>query len=275
MLHCDNDEYSNMTLLSLILTFSYAVKCKLGIRRIKGYLSMSDLLTVDHRPRVAAERRKRMHRRLVESAMLVFAEKGVGASVIPDVITGAKVSQGTFYNYFRTNEELLIAISEELNNELLGMIEPEVSGYDDPAERIACGIRLYLHTARAYPLFARFVCSAGLHVAGPSSLIYQYLPPHIKAGVASSRLSDLPVNVALDLIAGTALAAVFRIAAGDSTPDYPERIVAAILCGLGVGTAQANQLVKVALNPIDPVPGSLLEQAQLRSSAPVDTPIDR
>ena len=61
----------------------------------------------DHRTRVAAERRARMHRKLVESALLVFAEKGVDASVIEDVIAAADVSRGTFYNYFRTNGELL------------------------------------------------------------------------------------------------------------------------------------------------------------------------
>ena len=46
----------------------------------------------DHRPRVAAERRERMRRRLVETAMIVFAEKGVGASVIPDVKALAEVA---------------------------------------------------------------------------------------------------------------------------------------------------------------------------------------
>jgi len=66
----------------------------------------------DHRPRVAAERRARMRRKLVESALLVFAGKGVDASVIEDVIVAAGVSRGTFYNYFRTNAELLAAVNE-------------------------------------------------------------------------------------------------------------------------------------------------------------------
>ncbi len=43
-------------------------------------------IPIDHRPRVAAERRARMRRKLVESALFVFAEKGVDASVIEVVI---------------------------------------------------------------------------------------------------------------------------------------------------------------------------------------------
>ena len=52
-------------------------------------------LREDHRTRVAAEKRARMRRKLVESALLVFAEKGVDASVIEDVIAVAGVSRGT------------------------------------------------------------------------------------------------------------------------------------------------------------------------------------
>src|SRR5271165_6765365 len=87
----------------------------------------------DHRPRVAAERRERMRKRLIESAMIVFAENGTGATMIPDVIAAAGVSQGSFYNYFRTNDDLLTAISEELSNEMLHLVEDSVGVIDDPA----------------------------------------------------------------------------------------------------------------------------------------------
>src|SRR5262245_1612919 len=102
----------------------------------------------DHRIRVGAERRARMRRKLVESSLLVFAEKGVDASVIDDVITAAAVSRGTFYNHFRTNTELLIAINEELGNELARLIEARVQELPSPAARLVTGIRLYFDVAR-------------------------------------------------------------------------------------------------------------------------------
>lgn len=215
----------------------------------------------DHRPRVAAERRERTRTRLVESAMRVFAERGTGSSVIQEVIAQAQVSQGTFYNYFRTNEDLLIAVSEELNNELLSLIEAAVGEFVDAGKRIASGVRLYLHTAREYPLFAKFMSAAGLHAAGPSSLVYEYLPPHIAAGQETGRFADMPIEAALDLLAGTALAATVRLARGDAPPDYPEQAVAAILRGLGVPGGQAMRLVKIELPRIQPAPESLLARA--------------
>ncbi|WP_321805599.1 TetR/AcrR family transcriptional regulator [Burkholderia sp. BCC1993] len=223
--------------------------------------------TVDHRTRVAAERRERMRARLIESAMLVFAEKGVGASVIQDVIAAADVSQGTFYKYFRTNDDLLAAVTQELNDELLRLIETEVHGYGDPALRIACGVRMFLHAARAYPLLARFICAAGLHSAGPSSLIYVFLPPHIEQGLALGRFSDVGVGTALDVIAGTALATILRITNEGPQNVVPEPVVAAILRALGVGHLEAEKLVETALPPIETPVASLLERGHARMQA--------
>ncbi|MGU7774827.1 TetR/AcrR family transcriptional regulator [Burkholderia sp. MR1-5-21] len=228
---------------------------------------MSETTTTDHRTRVAAERRERMRARLIESAMLVFAEKGLGASVIQEVIAAAGVSQGTFYNYFRTNEDLLAAVSQELNDELLRLIEAEVGAYADPARRIACGVRMFLHAAHTYPLLARFICAAGLHAAGPSSLIYVYLPVHIEQGLAEGRFHDVTVEVALDVIAGTALTTIQRFADEAQTRAQPELAVAAILRGLGVSGAEAQALVHGELVPIVAPAGSLLERGQARMQA--------
>jgi len=201
---------------------------------------MSKMPNADHRTRVAAERRERMRARLVECALAVFAEKGVGASVIQDVIASAEVSQGTFYNYFRTNEELLAAVAQELSNELMEGIEAAVNRYKDPAARIAHGVRLYLYRARDFPLFARFVTSAAFHLASPNNLIYEYLPPHLEAGFASGRFLRIPVEVALDLVSGFALAAIVRLTSGEAGQDYPQDVVLTLLRALGLDEEEAR-----------------------------------
>ena len=111
----------------------------------------------NHRTRVGAERRQKMRLRLLESALQVFAEKGPDGAVIDDMIVAAGISRGTFYNYFRTNEELLIALAETLSDELAQLVDALVQGIDDPLTRVALALRAYLHTARSYPLFAAFI----------------------------------------------------------------------------------------------------------------------
>lgn len=225
----------------------------------------------DHRTRVGAEKRERMRQRLVESAVLVFAEKGVDASVIDDVLTAAKIARGTFYYYFRTNHDLLIAASEELLNEVLGLVEAVVSEYEDPAKRIAIGLRLYLHTARKYPQFAKFVSRSGFQVNSPNSHFYDYLPPHIQAGIDAKKFKQLRMDVALDLISGTSLTALFRISGSEVAEDYPEQVVATILRGLGMKESDATKLVSLKFVPLIPPPDSLLERSQARYLSKIST----
>lgn len=218
----------------------------------------------DHRTRVAAEKRERMRRRLVESAMLVFAEKGVDASVIDDVLVAAEVSRGTFYHYFRTNAELLVATSEEIDNELLSAIEDRVGGFEDPAQRIASGMRLYFHTARRYPLLAKFLSRSGFDVNSPNNRFYEYLPRHVEQGMEEGHFRKMKPEVALDLIAGTGFVTLLRLSSSATEPDYPEQVVAAILRGIGVKESRIATLISLKIDPLQLPVDSLLERSHAR-----------
>jgi AcrR family transcriptional regulator len=61
--------------------------------------------------------------------------------VIDEVITTAGVSRGTFYTYFNSNEGLLCAVAEEVGNQIPQIVDPVVRKCDDPAARVACGVR--------------------------------------------------------------------------------------------------------------------------------------
>ncbi len=221
----------------------------------------------DHRPRVAAERRERMRKRLIESALIVFAEKGVGASVIPEVVAAAEVSQGSFYNYFRTNEDLLTAVSEELSNEMLQSIENVVATIADPGLRVATAIRCYLQLARNCRLVARFLASAGMRVGGEHSMVYDVLPPDLEEGAKLGQFDAAALTVAVDVIKGTVLVAMYRMAHGRIAKDYPEQMVQAMLRSLGMSTADAIELTAAPLPRLTAPAESLLARVQARSVA--------
>ena len=218
----------------------------------------------DHRPRVAAERRARMRRKLVESALLVFAEKGVDSSVIEDVIAAAGVSRGTFYNYFRTNQEILVAAIEELGNELVDMIESRVKALPSPAERLFTGLRLYFDAARRFPLFARFIARVGPQAVGPDNLVYKYIPVHLAEGIEAGEFVDAPVGVALDMIVGAGLVAVARISAGRADDAYLRAMLLALARSLGLDSAQWEALLSQPLAPLALEADSLLMRSHAR-----------
>jgi AcrR family transcriptional regulator len=52
---------------------------------------------------------------ILEAAVKVFAEKGFRAAKMQEVANAAGVANGTVYNYFRSKDEVLLALLERLN----------------------------------------------------------------------------------------------------------------------------------------------------------------
>ncbi|WP_430461526.1 TetR/AcrR family transcriptional regulator [Thalassolituus sp. LLYu03] len=215
---------------------------------------------MDHRTRVGQERRLKMRSRLIESALTVFAVKGADASVIDDVISAAGVARGTFYNYFKTNAELVTAIGETTSNELVALIEEHVEDMEDPLEILATGLRLFLHTARACPTFARFLWRAGFNISAAGHLIYQYLPVHIQRAMQGEHFRVKDVATAIEVMVGTMLAAIFGLSVRNPEDDYPERMVCHALLAFGIPQDKAQQLVSLSLPSIAFPPESLLQR---------------
>lgn len=199
--------------------------------------------------------------------MVVFAQKGIGASVIQDVVAAAGVSQGSFYNYFRTNEELLTAVGEDLSDEMVRLIETAVGDIDDPALRVATAVRSYLHIVRTYRVVASFLSSAGLRLTGKRSAVAQHLPDDIAEGLKCGRFDVPSLDVAVDVIAGAGMMAIHRMASGRTPKDYPEQVTIALMRSLGLAAKVAAGLVATPIPKLTAPADSLLARAQVRHAA--------
>lgn len=221
----------------------------------------------DHRSRVAAEKRERMRQHLIESALLVFARKGPDA-VIDDVIAAAEVSRGTFYNYFKTNEDLMGALLQVLGNELLALVDTIVEHREDPAERMACAVRMVLHTMQRHPLYARLVSKVGIEMAMGNSLAMQYLPRDIQAGIEVGRFTIASLELGLVLVLGTTHAAICGMALHPNPPaSFPEDITLHMLLGLGLSKAQARKLAHAPIEDVAFPADALLTRTQGKHTA--------
>lgn len=218
----------------------------------------------DHRVRVAAEKREKMRRKLVECALVVFARKGVDAAVIDEVIALAGVSRGTFYNYFKTNQELLLAVVQQMADELFWLIEQVVGHMGNPLERVATAMRLTLHTARRYPQFGHFFVRSNMSADMPHTLAHEFLSRDLGLALAQGKLRHTQMDTAIDLIVGTTFAGVQALLTRPRiSVDYPERLVTQVLLGLGQTAATAARLAALPLHEIDIPPHTLLERSSL------------
>lgn len=86
--------------------------------------------------------------RLVETAAELFWNQGYAQTGVSSIMKQARATSGSFYHFFPTKEDLLVAVldlvSDQLESEVLGPAEVDT---DDPAERIERVIEAYARSA--------------------------------------------------------------------------------------------------------------------------------
>lgn len=204
--------------------------------------------------------------RLIESAMLVFAQRGAEGSVIDEVITTAGMSRGTFYNYFRSNEELLAAVAGEVGNQMLLIVDPVVRLQADPAARVAMGVRLVLTVARSHPHLAAFMVRAGPPAVGAQSLATDYLARDIAEGIAAGRFKAIHPRLAFDMVTGSVLAGFHSLLTARVPASYPQDMALSLLLALRVPVATARKLAGLPIGRLALAADSLLVRAEARAA---------
>jgi AcrR family transcriptional regulator len=228
--------------------------------------------TQDHRPRVAAERRERMRARLLASAMRLVAEKGPAATSIDDVISAAEVSRGTFYKYFPSPDALVRELAIDIANELIGMAEPVVRSYADPAERVSSGMRLVCRLAIDHPLAATFLVRLGWPDARGPNMLLDFVERDLTEGIRQGRFTRMPIALALNIVTGAVLGATHRMLEPGCESDFAEQSTAAALRGLGLDAKSAERIANSPLKPVEILSaGLLIETSEIPAPAAAET----
>lgn len=75
--------------------------------------------------------------RIVEAGLYLFWLNGYAATGMAEILERAKANAGSFYHFFKTKEELLIAVLELYIQSLMPVVvEPVLQKYSDPLERV-------------------------------------------------------------------------------------------------------------------------------------------
>src|SRR4051812_22555771 len=113
---------------------------------------------VSAHPRLAAVRPEALppqRARLMEAMARVAAEQGYGAATVADVVRAANVSRTTFYEQFSGKEDLFLEMYRHSIEVLHARIAAAIRDAPTWRDQLRAGIRAYLETLAAEPLFAR------------------------------------------------------------------------------------------------------------------------
>ena len=201
---------------------------------------------IDHRTRVGRQRRAQTRRQIAAAALAVFADKGPDAPVIDDFIRAAGVARGTFYNHFSSTAELLEEATQLLEDNVMRWTLASVNEIEDPALRLATGVRFWLRWARADKIGCGFVVRSQFR--GP--LVEQQLTADLRAGRAPGKFRFPTVDTARDLVIGTILEAMSRMTRARVSKTFTDDIARLILQGLGTDKRTLDQFMTRKLPPV-------------------------
>jgi AcrR family transcriptional regulator len=198
----------------------------------------------------ALPKRERTRRDLMRAALAVLNERGVAAATVQEMAAAAGVANGTFYNHFATREALFEAIVVWLVDSYCRHIDESYAHIEDGAERMAIGNRRYVLFAVESPEWVRLIL--GLQDAGASMVAHTapYALRDLKLGLKQKRFRFASEAAAMDLIAGTVMQAMRRVAAGEAGKSHACATAATVLRGLGMAYDEAEEVARRALPPL-------------------------
>lgn len=182
-----------------------------------------------------------MRSRLLQSALQLVARKGVTGISIDEVIRAARVSRGTFYNYFPSAEALVREVATEITQQLARIVEPALRSDDDPVRAVALGIRLATRVVLNYPAVADFLVRVGWPGQQAPTML-EFVRDDIEEGVRQGRFRRMPMAIALNIVVGAVLGAIQRMQQLDSPEDCSQHAAASALRALGIESRDADKI---------------------------------
>ncbi|MBN8905809.1 MAG: TetR/AcrR family transcriptional regulator [Rhodospirillales bacterium] len=176
---------------------------------------------------------------MVSAAMRVIARMGPDAPTIDDFVAEAGVARGSFYNYFRTTEELLIAVATDVSDQFLTDDIRLVRDLPDPADRVGCSVRAYIRLAASDSTRGWVIVRIALIAAPIGTSMPTLLAEDIAAGMRERRFTVQSAQAATDIVLGAGLMGMRSVLRGDAAPDHAETVAEMVLLALGVPDAAA------------------------------------
>ena len=185
--------------------------------------------------------------RIYQAALRLFAENGGSEITVSDLAQSAGIARGTIYNNIDEPENLFGEVAAALSHEMIARTEATMRGLDDPARRIATGVRLFVRRAHEEQDWGRFLVRFALGHAALRAMMRE--PPAqdivraIETGRFKSEASHIPALVTM--LTGSTIAAMNAVIRGDQTWREAGGATADLfLRAGGMGPAEARRIAQ-------------------------------
>lgn len=208
------------------------------------------------RVEVGEQRRAKSRNKLLQAAYRLFAVHGAEAPTIDDVIAEAKVARGTFYNHFKSRDELFRAVGNDVSSAINSVISGAIDGMADPIERIALSFRLFVRFAVA-DAARGWILLRTMPLAGPLNAgAKEFIAAEFEAASQTGRLRPMPLPVMIDIGLGLQIMTIHRLLVEKVGSDHIDKAAEGILVALGLEPDDAAKLAHAPISEEELLPSS-------------------
>ncbi|MEJ0024881.1 MAG: TetR/AcrR family transcriptional regulator [Rhizomicrobium sp.] len=197
-------------------------------------------------------RRARTRGALLAAAEELFAARGPDAVSVDEIVAGADVAKGSFYNHFSDKNDLAREVMLGVRGEIERQVIEANRGIVDPAARVARALCVFARYALERPDRARSLLHLSRNATDPDAEVNEGVRHDVSAGLAAGRFGGESRDAAILLVMGAAQAAFQRALDADAATARKTvtGLVALLLRGLGVRLAEAQSIAAAAASDI-------------------------
>ncbi|SKX96331.1 TetR family transcriptional regulator [Mycobacteroides abscessus subsp. bolletii] len=203
------------------------------------------------RPSDRSLRKQQLARaRLIDATSKVIAEKGVEGVRLREITELADVGFGSFYNHFKSKDELVEAVVIDLMSSISQELIAHVAEIADPAEAASTAHRWFVRNASVNPETARLI----VHLDRADLLFQEMITPYartmLQTGIDTGRFKPLDLSTTLTYVVGATIAVTRGVLEGTLDTEAETASAEVLLTALGLGAEEALEISHRPLTPI-------------------------
>lgn len=183
-------------------------------------------------------KRERTRQALIEAAILILADRGLEGSSIDDLVRGAGMARGTFYNHFESREALTCAISHTIRERLQRAVVDYIPADYDDAQVFTCVTYGLLHYCLKHP-------QAGwalVRIGGSARWVTAEHFSRAHTALAALLAERAPLLLGLVYIEGVVLMVLRRLLEDVITFAEAETVIQLAMLGVGIPAERVSAL---------------------------------
>jgi AcrR family transcriptional regulator len=198
--------------------------------------------SAEAKPTRSSRRREKSRAALIEAAREMMSVKGVDATTIADITEAADLGFGTFYNHFKSKDEIVDAAMAAMVARLGDEIDQLISPIEDPFFAQIVAWHQVVQLAVSEPIWGWFVLRSTKTLNMLNEGLMIRFQRDVKKSMESGVFTVTDIDVVANLVGGGVLALVNARLSEVINDDQVDEGLALLVTHLGITPEKARKL---------------------------------